>query len=168
MGECTSSGLTDPGPIEFSAVLERTEQAGSSGYVQVPIDLKRTYGKVNLVPIRATFDGSVEYRGSLANMGGEHAVLIVRKDILAKLGKSPGDMIAVKLVIDTEPRTVDLDDDEQAGIDADAAARETWETLSYSHHREYHLWIEDAKKPETRERRISKMVEMLAQGKKLK
>ena len=71
-------------------------------------------------------------------------------------------------MLDTDPRTVDLDEDEQAAIDADEAANETWETLSYSHRREYHLWIEDAKKPETRERRIAKMVALLAQGKKLK
>ena len=125
MTERNAAGLIDPGPIEFKAVLERDEQAGASGYVQFPIDPKKTYGKGNLVPIRATFDGAVEYRGGLANMGGEHAVLIVLKDILARLGKNPGDMIDVRVVLDTEPRIVELDDDEREAIDANVGARDT-------------------------------------------
>jgi len=125
MTERNAAGLIDPGPIEFKAVLERDEQAGASGYVQFPIDPKKTYGKGNLVPIRATFDGAVEYRGGLANMGGEHAVLIVLKDILARLGKNPGDMIDVRIVLDTEPRIVELDDDEREAIDANVGARDT-------------------------------------------
>jgi uncharacterized protein YdeI (YjbR/CyaY-like superfamily) len=33
--------------------------------------------------------------------------------------------------------------------------------MSYTHQREWMLWIEDAKKPETREKRITKAIEKL-------
>ena len=168
MSDGNAAGLIDPGPIEFDAILERSNASGSACFVPFERDLKRTFGKGNLVPIRATFDGAVDYRGSLANMGGEHAVLLVRSDVLAKLGKRSGDPVRVRVVLDTEPRVIELGDDAQEAIDADPAASAAWEKLAYSHRREYHLWIEDAKKPETRQRRIAKMVEMLAEGKRLK
>ena len=168
MSASTVSGLIDPGPIEYEAILERSDASGSACFVPFARDLKQTYGKGNLVPIRATFDGEVDYRGSLANMGGDHAVLLVRSDVLAKLGKRSGDPVRVRVVLDTEPRVIELGEDAHAEITADPAASAAWEKLAYSHRREFHLWIEDAKKPETRQRRIAKTVEMLAEGKKLK
>lgn len=164
----TTAGLLDPGPIEFTATLERSDSSGAACFVAFPHDLKQTYGKGNLIPIVATFDGRVEYQGSLANMGGDCALLLVRKDRLAELGKDAGDTIHVRVVLDTSVRTVTLGEDAQEAVDANPAAAASWESLSYSHRREYQLWIDDAKKPETRERRIAKMVEMLAAGKRLK
>jgi uncharacterized protein YdeI (YjbR/CyaY-like superfamily) len=38
--------------------------------------------------------------------------------------------------------------------------------LSYSHKREYVNWIEEAKRAETRQRRIAKAVEMLREGRR--
>ena len=40
------------------------------------------------------------------------------------------------------------------------------EPLSFSHRKEYVVWIVEAKKPETRAARLTKTVEMLARGKK--
>jgi len=37
--------------------------------------------------------------------------------------------------------------------------------MSYSHQREWALWIDDAKNPETRKRRIDKSVEELQKAK---
>lgn len=45
-----------------------------------------------------------------------------------------------------------------------ASAKATWDTLAPSHRKEYVGWIEEAKKPETRARRLDKTVEMLAAG----
>jgi hypothetical protein len=41
-----------------------------------------------------------------------------------------------------------------------------FDKLSYSHRREYVHWVEEAKKPETRARRIDKTIEMLMALKK--
>jgi uncharacterized protein YdeI (YjbR/CyaY-like superfamily) len=45
-------------------------------------------------------------------------------------------------------------------------AKAAFEKLSYTHKREYVMWIEEAKKEETRQRRIAKAIEMLKQGRK--
>lgn len=152
---------SDPGPIEFDAEVEG---AGGGTWVSVPLDLKQTYGKGNLVPIVATFDGRVTYRGSLAKMGGDWPMLLVRSDVRAALGVGIGDRVRVRLELDTEPRVVELPEDAATAVEADQAAAATWEQLAPSHRREYVAWIEEAKRPETRQRRIAQMVERLARG----
>jgi hypothetical protein len=52
------------------------------------------------VPVKAQFDGTVDYTGSLAPYGGQHR-LGVRKDIQKSLGKTRGDNVSVCLVLDT-------------------------------------------------------------------
>src|SRR3954466_7090867 len=96
---------TDPGPIKFTAVIQRNEQVpNSSAYIHFPFDLKQTYGVGNLVPFKATFDGNVIYRGSLAKMGGPQAMILMRKDVREKLGKEPGDSVEVVIELDDKPR----------------------------------------------------------------
>ncbi len=46
----------------------------------------------------------------------------------------------------------------------DKGAQATWKSLAPSHRREYVSWITEAKRPETRSRRIAQAIEMLAQG----
>jgi uncharacterized protein YdeI (YjbR/CyaY-like superfamily) len=41
---------------------------------------------------------------------------------------------------------------------------ETFDGLSYTHRKEYVRWIEEAKRTETRTRRVEKSVEMLREG----
>lgn len=161
----TKSSLIDPGPITFEAELLADDGTGAACYVQFPHDLKATYGRGNRVPVRANFDGHVEYTGSLAAMGGPCAVLGVRKDILARLGKRRGDIVHVRVELDTSERVITLPEDALAALRESAAAGTAWHALSYSHQREYALWIEGAKRAETRARRIAKMVELLAEAK---
>ena len=56
---------------------------------------------------------------------------------------------------------MDVPADLAAALAADPVARERWERLPPSHRREHVLAIEEAKKPETRARRIAKALEML-------
>ena len=50
------------------------------------------------------------------------------------------------------------------GLRRDKAASATWKSLSPSHKREYVSWITEAKRPDTRSRRIAQALGMLAQG----
>jgi uncharacterized protein YdeI (YjbR/CyaY-like superfamily) len=77
-----------------------------------------------------------------------------------QLGKGNGDPVTVTVERDTAERTVEVPADFAAALD-DAGLREAFDTLSYSHRREHVNAINEAKKAETRERRIAKAVEML-------
>jgi uncharacterized protein YdeI (YjbR/CyaY-like superfamily) len=84
----------------------------------------------------------------------------VLKSIRAELGKGAGDAVTVTVERDAGERTVDVPEDFATAL-AEAGLREAFDGLSYSHRREHVNAINDAKKPETRTRRIAKALEML-------
>ena len=61
---------------------------------------------------------------------------------------------------DDEPRVVVVPSDLKAALAANPAARAVWEKMSYTHRKEYVQAVLDAKRLETRLRRIEKTVEM--------
>ncbi len=54
----------------------------------------------------------------------------------------------------------------EAALNANPAARESFDGFAPSHRREYLEWILDAKRAETRDRRITQAAEWLAEGKR--
>ncbi len=140
----------------FEGVIEVGD--GGGAWVEVPGAVVAALGGGGRIPVLATFDG-VEYRGSIASMGGCMA-LGVLKGIRAELGKGAGDSVTVTVERDTAERTVDVPEDFAAAL-AEAGVREAFDKLSFSHRREHVQAILDAKKPETRARRIAKALEML-------
>lgn len=162
------AALRDPGPLRFSAVLQQAPDAGAACFAEFPWDLKATFGKGNLVPVRAVWDGRVEYRGSLAMMGGACAVLLCRSDVVAQLGKRAGDTVDVTVALDLAPRELEVPQALAAALAADAPLQRAWDGLSPSCRREYAQWIADAKKPETRDARIAKALPMIAARRRLK
>jgi Domain of unknown function (DUF1905)/Bacteriocin-protection, YdeI or OmpD-Associated len=131
---------------------------GGGAWVEVPGEVVDALGGGGRIPVRATFDG-VAYRGSIASMGGCMALGIL-KSIRTQLGKGAGDPVTVTLERDSTERTVEVPADLAAALE-EAGLREAFDGLSYSHRREHVNAINDAKKPETRSRRISKALEML-------
>ncbi len=62
------------------------------------------------------------------------------------------------------PKKVVVPADLVEALEVNALASATWQTLAASHVKEYVMWIEEAKKPETRIRRIQNAITMLADG----
>ena len=155
----------NPGTIHFTAAIE---QGGHDGgcWVVSPHDLKAIYGIGNLVPVVVTFDG-VEYRGSIAKMGAQ-PLLLIRKDIRAKIGKGGGDAVDVTVTLDDKPRMVDVPTELQDALRQNPPAQATFEGLAYTHRREYAQWIAQAKQEVTKERRVAKAVDLLMNGQKLR
>ncbi|WP_427885063.1 YdeI/OmpD-associated family protein [Kribbella sp. GL6] len=131
---------------------------GGGAWLEVPAAVVDALGGGGRIPVRATFDG-VAYRGSIASMGGCMALGIL-KTIRAELGKGDGDRVTVTVERDAGERTVEVPEDLAAAL-AEAGVREAFDGLSFSHRREHVNAINDAKKPETRQRRIAKTVEMV-------
>lgn len=129
-------------------------------YVEVPADVVVGLGGGKArTAVSATFDG-IPYRGSIVSMGGDGKILGILKDIRSQLGKSPGDKVTVTVERDDAERSVVVPDELAAALDA-AALGATFNRLSYSHQRAYVGWIEEAKKPETRRRRVTQTIERL-------
>jgi len=146
----------------FKAVINSGD--GGGAWVNVPFDVEKAFGKKR-VPIRATIDG-VPYRGSLVRMGGDCHMLIILKAIREKIGKQKGDKVSVTLREDKAARTVTVPADVRKTLSSKPRAKAFFDQLAYSHQREYIEWIKGAKQPETRKRRITKLLDLLALGKK--
>ncbi|MCC6282807.1 MAG: DUF1905 domain-containing protein [Saprospiraceae bacterium] len=150
--------------LEFEAVLHGHEGMEALS-INFPYDVETLYGTRGQVKVKVTYDG-VPYRGSLAKMGHHCHFLLVRKDIRKLIGKNAGDTVWVTVQRDTEERIVEVPDDLALLLAAQPEAQTRYEKLSYTHRKEYVRWITEAKKPETRERRLHQTVEMLLNGKK--
>ena len=148
---------------KFRAVVERRE-GGEVCSIHVPFDVEKTFGARGRVPVRGTVNGA-PFRSSLFNMGGGHFFVVNRK-MREAAGVRGGETVPVVLERDAEERTVTPPADFARALKANKEARATWDALSYTHRREHVEHVEDARKPETRQRRVEKSISLLAAGKK--
>lgn len=154
-----------PNSITFSAEIQQHQNINAA-FVNFPFDTIEVFGKKGQVKVRVLLDNKVEYRSSLANMGGGCHRLGLTQAIRKELGKTFGDFVEVKLWEDKEERVVIVPEDVQELLNRNPNAKEFYDSMSYTHKKEYIRWVEEAKKEETRERRKIKMIEMLLEGKK--
>ena len=147
---------TNPGIIEFDASL--VVSSGGGAWVEFPYEVEKLWG-AKRIPMQATFDG-VEYRGSLGKMRGSYKVLML-KEIREQLGKVEGDVVHVTVQLDKAPRVIIWASDIRAALKSEPEAEKKLLSMAFTHQREYHLWIEEAKQPETRARRVLKMIDEL-------
>ena len=87
-------------------------------------------------------------------MGDGTFALGVLKAIQQAAGVKRGDVITVELELDTAPRIIEPPADLARSIAQDRQASAAWEKLSYTNKREMVQSLEEAKKPETRARRL--------------
>lgn len=159
------SRLLNPGLLAFDAEITRADVTGSSAFVAFPHDVRELFGTGGRVPVNATLDG-VPYRGSLVTYGAGHMILVLT-DIQKRIAKGPGDTVHVTVELDETPRVVELDPDVESAF-AGANVVEAFRAMSYSHQREYQQWIAQAKREDTRARRIGRSVELIRDGARLK
>ncbi|WP_312398263.1 YdeI/OmpD-associated family protein [Chryseobacterium sp.] len=154
-----------PQPVNFKAIIQQNGEINAA-FVEFPFSTEELFGKKGQVRIKALFDNTVEYRGSLAKMKSECHLLGLTQDVRKQLGKTFGDEVSVSLIEDTEERIVEISDDIQCIFNENPEAKALFGKMSYTHRKEYIRWIEEAKKPETRENRKTKMIQMILDGKK--
>jgi antitoxin component of MazEF toxin-antitoxin module len=148
---------------QFRATLEGAESSTAT-FVRIPASVMREFGGRIRVPVRITVEG-VEHRTTICDMGMGPMV-----GIPAAIRKAAGierdDRITVSLKVDEEERTVSVPQDLTRRLNS--AQRRVFDKMAYTHRKEYVQWVEAAKKPETRARRIeqvrAKMDERLAGG----
>lgn len=149
---------------EFEAILEAGEDHGGV-FVVVPFSVAEVYGTRGRVPVQATFDG-YPYQGSIVPLGDGHHALLLLKQIRRAIDKTVGDTVHVTLSRDVTERKMEAPADLAAKLADNPKAAAYFDQLAYTHQREFVRWLEGAKKPETRSRRLEETVELLAQGRK--
>jgi hypothetical protein len=138
LGAKTATGLEVPGPV--------VEQLGS--------------GKRPAVTV--TINGH-SYPSTIASRGGRYLVPLSAEN-RAAAGVEAGDTVTVDLALDTAVRRATVPPELAEAFAADPAAKATFDALTYTHQREWTLWIDGAKKPETRAARAEKTIAQLRDG----
>src|SRR5262245_2344767 len=151
--------VSDMASTQFSAELERVGK--TSARLRVPVDLKEIYGRAR-PPLEVTIGGHT-WRTTPGVYGGV-AYIGLNKDVRAAAGVDAGDRVQVTMELDTAPRTVTVPPDLRTALEADPEAEAAFVKLSFTHQREYVEWIEQAKRTETRTRRVAGTVEGVLAG----
>lgn len=138
--------------------------SGNKTGIVVPEQVVMELGAGKRPPVVVTINGK-SYRSSIAVMGGQSLISLsaANRDFV---GVGAGDTLDVDLELDTQPRIVEVPEDLADAMAAEPAALEFYATQSYSAQRRYVEPLGEAKTPETRSRRIAKVVEDLKAGKK--
>src|SRR5512134_1844466 len=133
----------------FTVELERVQKTATM--FRVPFDLKEAFGRAR-PPVRVTIRGHTWRTTPGVYDGVGHVV--VNRAVKAATGVDAGDRVRVVMELDTDPRSVAVPGDLRAALASDLAAKAAFEGLSFTHRREYVEGVEEAKRSETRSRRI--------------
>ena len=130
--------------------------------IRIPDEVVEALGAGKRPPIRVTINGFT-YRSTVAVMSGAYMVGVSAEN-RAGAGVAGGDEVDVDIELDTAPREVTVPPEFAAALDAEPAARRTFDGLSNSNKAWHVLQIVGAKTDETRQRRIGKSIEALREG----
>lgn len=138
--------------MRFTATLELNGKTATG--IEVPASVMSALaGKRPAVAV--TLRGHT-YRTTVGSMDGR-SLIPVSASVRDAAGIAAGDVLEVELEPDTAARTVEVPDDLAAAL-AEAGASSEWSRLAYSHRKEWVRSVSEAKKPETRARRVAAAV----------
>jgi Bacteriocin-protection, YdeI or OmpD-Associated/Domain of unknown function (DUF1905) len=146
--------------MRFRSTIQKSGKTATG--IPVPDEVIEALGAGKRPAVRVTING-YSYRSTMAVLGGAFMVAL-SADNRAAAGVVGGDQVDVDLELDTAPRVVSVPADLNEALHRDAEARRFFDGLSYSNQLRHVLAIEEAKTEETRQRRISKAVEMFRVG----
>ncbi|MBI3182148.1 MAG: DUF1905 domain-containing protein [Myxococcales bacterium] len=132
-------------------------------FIELPFDVRETFGRAR-PPVRVTVNGYA-FRSTVAVYSGRYYIP-VRKDRREAAGIKVGDTVELAIELDTAPRKVRAPAELASALAKNPKAKAAWEKLSFSHQREHAEAIREAKRPETRARRVRQAVAMLVTSKR--
>jgi hypothetical protein len=113
-------------------------------------------------PVVATVNGYT-WRTTVTRMGGEF-LLGLNRQVREGAGAQAGDTVNVEVTLDDAPREVELPPALAAALQGDPAAKAAYDGMAYTHRKEYARWIAEAKREETRARRVAEALTMITAG----
>ena len=129
---------------------------------EVPPAVVEALGAGKRPPVTVTINGYT-YRNTVAVMGGTYMIGVAAEH-RAPAGIVGGEDVDVDLELDTAPREVTVPPELAAALDAEPAARATFDRLSYSNQSWHALQVTGTNNEETRARRIEKSIAALKEG----
>jgi len=148
--------------MRFRATVQRSGKTATG--IEVPAEVVENLGAGRKPPVRVTIGGHI-FRTTVARRG-ERYLVGVSAENRERAGVAGGDEVDIDLELDTQPREITVPRELAQALERHADAKTFFETLTFSQKQWYVLPIEQAKKAETRERRIDKALRMLRERRK--
>ncbi|HXY50054.1 MAG TPA: YdeI/OmpD-associated family protein [Terriglobales bacterium] len=145
---------------EFRVKLNGDEsKENATASFALPFDTREAWGKAK-VPVRVTLNGYT-WRSTVGNREGIQYI-VVNADARRNAGVKAGDFVTVALEPDNETRDIEIPIPLQKALGTKLTQK--LNSLSFTHKKEFVVWYSEAKKEDTRIRRIEKMKQMLSSG----
>jgi hypothetical protein len=155
--------VSELGAKRFTVELERVQKTATM--FRVPFDLEEAFGRAR-PPLEVTIRGHTWRTTPGVYDGVGH--IVVNRAVKAATGVDAGDRVRVTMKLDTKPRTVRVPADLRVALAEDPGVQAAFAKLSFTHRREYVEWVQEAKRPETRARRIARTVDGARGGRALR
>jgi hypothetical protein len=136
--------------------LELLGHGGNTAGFEIPDEVVAELGGGRRPKVVVTV-GKHTWRSSIVNMSGTF-MLGVSMENRAAAGVAAGQTLDVEIELDTAPRVVEIPDDLAAELEGDPSARAAWGTWSFTRQNEAARSLTEARKPETRARRLEKVL----------
>jgi hypothetical protein len=126
-------------------------------FLEIPPELMTTLGPRGPVPVCGTIEG-VAFRGMLHRSPDGSGRVAARREWLAPERRA-GDVVAVVLEKDLEPRTVEVPEELAAALAEHPDAEAIYAAMAPSHRRAWAEWVGSAKQASTRQSRAARAPE---------
>ncbi|CAN5690797.1 hypothetical protein BH10ACT1_BH10ACT1_02360 [soil metagenome] len=143
--------------MRFRTVIELGGKTATG--IHVPDDVVEALGGGKRAPVAVTVAG-FRFQTTLGSMGGR-AMVPLSAERRNAAGVAAGDEVEVDIELSSAPSVIEVPDDLAAALDGEPGVRAAFDALAPSRRKEWARSVTEAKKPETRARRVAKVVESL-------
>jgi hypothetical protein len=144
----------------FKARLTSRGPKSAWTFLEIPFDVEQAFGSKARVAVSGTLNGFAFQNSLLPQGDGTHA-MAVSKALQTGAKATAGDLVAVTMEVDHSERTVDVPAELEQALAAHPQARAAFDSLSYSHRKEFAEWVAGAKQAQTRQSRAEKSLVMV-------
>jgi hypothetical protein len=142
---------------KFQAKLEVANEQGGR-FVRCPFDSREAFGEARPL-VKGTVNG-VPFSTRLMVYGGKTYLGFIQ-EVRNAAGIEEGSLLSIELERDTAPREVEVPEDLQQALDKEPELRAVFDALAFTHRKEFAKAVAEAKRPETREKRVAQTLEKL-------
>lgn len=141
----------------FTAKLEEANGVGGR-WVVCPFDGREVFGEAR-APVVGTVNAT-PFRSRLMVYGGKTCLGFIQA-VRDAAGIELGSSLRIVLERDEAPRVVEVPEALQRALDAEPALRNVFDGLAFTHRKEFAQAVAEAKREETRDRRVAQTLEKL-------
>lgn len=143
--------------MTFRAVIVSARGGGAG--VMIPAELVDAIGGQRQMRVLGSLNGAPY---SSSTMPGSLGLFLgVHKATQQAAGVTIGDLVEIEVTRDIRPRLVELPSDLDRMLAQDPQLRARFDALAFTHRKEMALSVAEAKRPETRERRLAAVLARL-------